>query len=175
MFTRAAYFYLFLSFLSACGQNPKGALQTVQNPNRTGDSKVVLGTEEADFLVRINALRAQYDLPALQVDPFLQIAARRHSQYMNQNDLLSHREPAPNESSSKRIQSAGGNFDVTGENIACGNESGAKTFEQWFNSIGHLRNMLSVNYRFIGIAREGSEADRALRSCPYFWTTVFGG
>lgn len=181
MFTPPVRFCLILILLSGCGSNLKSSPQDLSNVKDPGLSSASpsasngLSDEENDFLLRINALRAQYDLPLLQLHPALQVAARKHSQYMNQNDLLSHSEPSPNESSSKRIQNAGGNFDVTGENIACGNDSASKTFDQWFASTGHLRNMLSIHYQYIGIAREGQDGDQKTKNCPYFWTTDFSG
>jgi hypothetical protein len=56
------------------------------------------------------------------------------------------------------------------ENIAAGNETAAKTFEQWKNSPGHNTNMLGEHYRAIGIGRAYDAAS------PYrwYWTTDFG-
>jgi uncharacterized protein YkwD len=168
MFKNVLWVTLIINILTACGPGAQKLLENgSQLPGSNGSpasKSDSLSGPENEFLARINGLRAQYDLPLLQISPALQAAARNHSEYMNSNGFLSHSEPSPNLSSGDRIRNAGGDFDVTGENIAYGSDSAERTYLQWFNSTGHLHNMLSVNYQYIGIARAG-----------LYWTTDFGG
>ena len=175
MYQKAVSFGLIAMFLTACGPGFKTLVENQNLPVSDVEKAALLNAPEAEFLSRVNALRAEYDLPLLEIHPVLQGAARRHSAYMNGLDLLTHSQPSPNQSSSARILNAGGHFEVTGENIACGNASAEAVFNQWFNSTAHLRNMISVNYRYIGIAREGSSAEAKYQNCPYYWTTDFAG
>jgi uncharacterized protein YkwD len=130
----------------------------------TGSVLATLSEEELNFLVQINALRAQNGDAPLAVDPILQQTARAHSIYMANLDFLTHDEPDPNLTSWDRIHNAGGDFNLTGENIACGNTDAAATYLQWLNSPEHLENMLLPTFQFIGIAVSGD-----------YWTTDFSG
>ncbi len=162
--------------LMACSSSQSGDLAANGVTGRAPASQVQrLSSDEQVFLVKINQLRAQNGLAELALDPVLQKSSAAHSEYMNSIDYLTHDEPPPNLASWDRIANAGGDFNYTGENIACGNASGDKTFTQWYNSPGHLANMLSPNFKYIGIARAGSDAEALSKNCPYFWTTDFGG
>ena len=136
---------------------------------------VTLSTEEATFFTLINQLRQSKGVAPLQLSPILQKTAASHSAYMDAGDSLDHSEPAPNTNSWDRIANAGGNFNTSGENIACGNESGEGTYQQWVNSPGHYANMIDSGYQYIGIARAGTPASEANHGCPYYWTTDFAG
>ena len=136
----------------------------------------VLDTEEADFITRLNTLRQISGLKPLALDPSLEKAARFHTQYLVQLGDLTHTETDPAQLNSwDRIASAGGHFLAAGENIARGNASGLKTFNQWLHSPGHLENMLSERYQYIGIARLASKPLEGSTRPDYFWTTDFGG
>lgn len=54
------------------------------------------------------------------------------------------------------------------ENIAAGNRSAAATFEQWRNSDGHCRNMMTQSANEIGIGHAGGG------SFGSYWTQTFG-
>jgi len=157
---------LFSGFLlSGCGGNP---FALPFDPNKLpaiSPEGNVFSSEEAVFLPLINNLRAQNGLAPLSIDPGLQSAAVAHSAEMDSTDTLAH-------ASSSAYT---GSFSASGENIACGNESAADTFQQWKNSPGHLANMLSANYQFIGIGRAGTDAEVSEKNCPWYWTTDFGG
>ena len=138
-------------------------------------TQVVLSAEENNFFVLINQLRVQRGVKPLQLSAVLQQTAAEHSAYMDAADDLGHTEPAPNSSSGDRITNAGGDFDSTGENVACGNSTAQGTYTQWVNSSGHLANMIDGDYTSIGISRAGTTSSEANHDCPYYWTTDFGG
>ena len=165
-------FGMFLVIASGCGTGVDPHLNAGVSPLPNGKN---LTAVELNFLGLINQLRAENSLSPLEVDSHVQASAELHSAYMNQLDQLSHVEPSPQFSSDDRIKSTGGDFLMTGENIACGNADAQSTFNQWVNSSGHLANMLSPHYQYIGIARAGSEADVSQKNCPWYWTTDFAG
>ena len=68
------------------------------------------------------------------------------------------------------IDEAGYGGSATGENIAAGNSTAEATFDQWVNSDGHCRNMMSSNSDEIGIGYARVEGS------PYghYWVQNFG-
>jgi uncharacterized protein YkwD len=132
--------------------------------NNKTTSVTNLTADESEFLNLINALRSESGFKPLLEDTSLQVASDNHTTYMVVNAILTHDEPAPNLSSGDRIANSGGNFSYSGENIAVGAIDAASVFEMWSGSPGHLANMLSPNYEFIGITSKGG-----------YWTTDFGG
>jgi uncharacterized protein YkwD len=127
--------------------------------------------EESRFAEIFNRFRAELKLPELQENQPLENAARGHSEWMAGIDFLSHFGPIHRLTPYQRIRLQGyGNYTFAGENIACGNESGLKTFLQLANSPHHLKNMIHPHYHEMGIARSGTGLER----CPYYWTHDFG-
>ena len=62
-------------------------------------------------------------------------------------------------------------YSTVGENIAAGNASASKTFNQWKSSPDHDKNMRDKNFAEIGIGR----ADKNDSKYGWYWTTTFGG
>jgi uncharacterized protein YkwD len=126
--------------------------------------------EELVFLELINAYRADNGLGALLISRTLGAAAEHHSQDMARYNYFSHT-LANGRSWSTNIRSHGYDRSAAiAENIAAGYRTAAKTFEQWRNSSGHNRNMLSSRYTAIGIGRASKRGTRY----TYYWTTTFG-
>ena len=153
-------------FLSGCGNNDPFALNL--DPNKLtpiNPAANVATSDDAAFLVLINELRVQNGVGTLTINSSLQSAATAHSAEMDSTDTLAHANASAYDAP----------FNASGENIACGNKSAVDTFNQWKNSPGHLANMLSPNYQFIGIARAGTDAEVSQKNCPWYWTTDFGG
>jgi uncharacterized protein YkwD len=128
-----------------------------------------LDTEEAEFLSRIDAYRAQNNLPPLALSAALTRTAAWLSGDMATKGYFSHTDSLGRDLT-ERLRAFGvmGNT-AWGENIAGGNASAAATFEQFRNSPEHNDNMLRREYKTIGIAR-------AQGGPPYrwYWTTDFG-
>lgn len=133
--------------------------------------------EESRFLQLLNGFRSQLGLAPVQVDPRLQAAAKKHSNWMALQDVLlnrsalSHYGPTPTTEFSERIHAEGYlRYSLIGENVACGNGDPDETFKQFAFSGPHLQNMMNPRYRQIGIARAGTGSEK----CPFYWTTNFG-
>lgn len=130
-----------------------------------------------DFLYRINRTRAagcscgkQYMPPAapLSWNTNLEAAAMGHAQDMNNRSYFSHTSK-DGRTSQERIIAAGYNFNgyrsfAVGENIAFGQTSIDEVTEGWFKSEGHCHNLMSREFKEIGIARAG-----------LYWVQDFGG
>jgi uncharacterized protein YkwD len=124
-----------------------------------------LTVDEMSIFLQINTLRNSLGIPPLVLENSLELAAISHSEAMNSADSLAH---AGSDSYST-------GFETSGENIACGNSSADATFQQWFHSQGHYANMTNPQFRYIGIARAGTQADADSKNCSFYWTTDFGG
>ncbi|RJQ42870.1 MAG: CAP domain-containing protein [Gaiellales bacterium] len=127
--------------------------------------------EELEFLTLINNYRAQNGLPALTLSTSLSNAAEGHSYDMAVRNYFSHTSQ-DGRSPWDRIRAAGYGYNTwLGENIAAGYSTAATAFEAWRNSPGHNANMLSGNFRAIGIGRYY----QAGSTYGWYWTTDFGG
>ena len=127
------------------------------------------GAEEADFLARINAYRAQNNVPPLAISAALTRTAVWLSGDMAAKGYFSHTDSLGRDLT-ERLRAFGvtGNT-FWGENIAGGNASAAETFAQFAASPEHNANMLRPEFTTIGIGR-------AHGGPPYewYWTTDFG-
>lgn len=91
----------------------------------------------------------------------LELAAARHSKDMADRKYFSHNTPAGT-TPSQRITAAGYNYNWWGENIASGPQSEADVVKGWLNSPGHCKNLMSPNFREMGVGRTAN-----------LWTQVF--
>lgn len=104
-------------------------------------SKESLAVNERIIYELTNSFRAYNGVAALGFSEKLSDVARDHSEEMAKNNYFSHTSLAGLEPSD-RISLAGIRWQSCGENIAAGNSTALKTFEQWVNSLGHRKNML---------------------------------
>lgn len=131
--------------------------------------------EEQRFLELINGYRQANGLAPLYLSETLSRASYRHSEDMGAFGFFSHATQASHyyAAGSGHVQRIvqEGYFSGTysAENIAYGYHSADTVFEAWRLSPGHNVNMLSPNYRAIGIGLAYSST-----GVPY-WTTNFGG
>jgi hypothetical protein len=135
-------------------------------PAPSGDQP---GTEEADFLARINAYRAENNFPPLAISAGLTRTATWLSGDMAAKGYFSHTDSLGRDLTERlRAFGVAGNT-IWGENIAGGNASAAETFAQFAASPEHNANMLRPEFTTIGIGR-------AHGGPPYewYWTTDFG-
>ena len=96
---------------------------------------------EAEFVARVNALRATKGLGPLAVDNQLTSVARAWSAKMAQDGALSHNPNLPNQVS---------NWRLVGENVGVGPT--VAVIEQAFeNSPAHYANLVKGEYQFIGV------------------------
>lgn len=101
-------------------------------------------------------------VPQLEWNDQLQNAAERHSRDMNANRYFNHISPA-GKGPGDRIEEAGYRWKAYGENIGLGYRSEQEVVEGWLQSPGHCRNIMSKDYREMGVGRSGN-----------YWTQTFG-
>ena len=119
-------------------------------------------TNEIQTLFNLhNAHRQTIGLHTLAFNVSLLSAANKHSNWMYQNNKLSHYEN--NQNPGDRIRAEGYVYISYGENIAFGYLTAAKVFEGWLNSSGHRANIENSGFRDIGLGMAGT-----------YWTVVFG-
>jgi len=129
---------LFLAFLVL-------AAQTKEAP------ELSLEQLEEKLFFLVNNERSSRGLPELRFDPLLRAMARAHSQKMIQENKLGHDFPGYNTLANRAAQ-AGLHFSVIGENVASGDTFIMRFFhEQLMSSPGHRENILSANFRQLGI------------------------
>lgn len=151
--------------------NPTPSTLPPSDGGRSLTGTAVLDVEELRFLDLLNQHRTANGVPALTVSVALTNASDWMSSDMASKNYFSHTD-LQGRSSFTRMKDFGYTLSSwTGENIACGNETAAATFLQWKNSSGHNANMLSTNYRVVGIGRAYSAQSRY----RWYWTTDFGG
>ncbi|EOI01850.1 hypothetical protein UAY_01258 [Enterococcus moraviensis ATCC BAA-383] len=128
----------------------------------------IQGTKKFDFAYRVlelmNAERKKNGLSALAMDQTLQEAAMERSAEINVD--FSHNRPNGEGFSMilKKYNYATNYY--LGENIAAGYIDPEAVFTGWMNSPGHKGNMLSPNYKTVGI---GSFTQGGIM----FWTQIF--
>lgn len=92
----------------------------------------------------------------------LEKAAYNHSLDMYTNEYFSHVAP-DGSNGGVRITRVGYNWKAFGENIAAGYRSEKEVVDGWLSSPGHCKNIMSTNFKEMGVARVGN-----------YWTQEFG-
>jgi uncharacterized protein YkwD len=147
-------------------------------PVAINNEAVCLNAEEATFLKLINDYRVANGRVALKVSATLNKAAYAHSLDMAQRNYFSHTTLSPlpawqaGPTFSDRMKGMGYTYNVArGENIAAGQPTAQRVFDAWKGSAGHNANMLSANYKVIGIGFVKLSGN----TYTYYWTNDFGG
>jgi uncharacterized protein YkwD len=125
-------------------------------PSAQTVSRARLNAYELDIVHRINAIRASRGRPPLRVSRRLSAAAAFHTSQMGLRGFFEH-EPANGAEFWKRIERfypvlPGRSWSV-GENLVWGSPdlTAAEAVRQWMNSPPHRENMLSREWREIGV------------------------
>ena len=104
----------------------------------------------ADLLrLEVNRVRAEHGLPGVSLSSTLDSAARRHSDEMAGNGVLTHRSP-DGSSMAQRLARVGWRGHAAGENIAVARRAEA-VVRLWLESPPHRAILLSDTYDSIGI------------------------
>lgn len=140
----------------------------------SGAQTTGLDSEEMAFVVLINQHRASNGLGPLKTCVTLNRSAQGHSEDMRDKNYFSH-DGLDGSDMVSRSCDACYSFacplqTAMGENIAAGNATASATFNQWKNSSGHNANMLSANFKVMGIGRATGGGNYGV-----YWTNVFGG
>ena len=119
----------------------------------------------------VNAWRAQNGVtPALVLDEILIAAAETKSADMARTGQLSHEIDGVD--ARENLENHGYPVDTSwwGENLAWGQATAQGAFTWWKNSSGHNANMLSANYRALGLGLATKQGTQY----TYYWTQTFG-
>ena len=92
----------------------------------------------------------------------LEWTALDHSNYMNQNNSLSHT-GSDGSNVTIRATKRGYNWLTISENIARGNHTEQSVIQAWISSGGHCSNIMNPNFKDLGVAKVGN-----------YWTQVLG-
>ena len=90
-------------------------------------------------------------LPPLKHGALLATAAEKHSSNMANRDFLAHCDPDTGTLPWDRMTDVGYVWSRAGENIAAGYTTASAVVDGWMNSSGHRANILSTDFREIGI------------------------
>lgn len=102
-------------------------------------------------LEQANADRAQLGLPALQLDQSLNLAALAKAEDMLANNYFAHVSPE-GVKPWYWFKALGYEYSYAGENLAVGYEDAADLERSWMASPKHRENLLSPQYRDMGVA-----------------------
>ncbi len=133
---------------------------------------------------------ANGQLPPLKAVDLLHNSSQTHSDNMANRNFFAHCDLDTGDSPWDRMIDAGYNYNWAGENIAAGYGTPTEVMNGWMGSSGHRANILSSNFRELGVgyAYQGSDqgnvrgdsngdcaADQFNRG-PYYryWTQNFG-
>ncbi|MCB0733978.1 MAG: CAP domain-containing protein [Flavobacteriales bacterium] len=126
----------------------------------SGNEKAIgsFESEEWKLLEIINKARIEKGLDPLKMQPDLVRAARYHAVDMATQDYFSHNsydrvgeELREIGTTFPRIRTFYNETFVNSENLAAGSSDPEGTYDQWFNSPGHNRNMFNKSSKFVGL------------------------
>lgn len=132
---------------------------------------------EREVVALINAHRAEGarcggrrfgPVPALSAEPRLTCAARGHSREMARSGFFDHHD-LQGRSPSDRIEATGYRAMATGENISAGQATARDVVAGWMSSPGHCANIMSPNFREVGVGHHPSSD-----AFGHYWTQKFG-
>lgn len=119
-------------------------------------------TFEEQILERVNQERqANGALPPLKGQTQLAAAAELHSTNMGTRNFFSHCDPDLMTMPGQRVTAAGYVWNSVGENAAAGQTTPQQVMAAWMGSAGHRSNILSTNFREIGVGYFLDAADAA--------------
>jgi uncharacterized protein YkwD len=130
---------------------------------------------QEDMLQRVNKIRIENGVPALQTCKTLQLAAQRYSDYMATENFLSHT-GKDGSSVGDRLMKAGFLWknskspSYIGENIAAGQKTVQEVVKSWTKSRSHFKNMISKNFTHAGFGMSKSTKS----SYGIYWVQNFG-
>ena len=122
----------------------------------------VTGEKGRENVCRLsNVERQKQGRTPLILDSRLSRVAQAHADDMYRRKYFSHRSPEGRDMGD-RLDRANVSYGTAGENIAWGQKTETDVTRAWMHSSGHRRNILSRNYKKIGIGRTGN-----------YWVQVF--
>ncbi|WP_010273504.1 stalk domain-containing protein [Paenibacillus senegalensis] len=129
-----------------------------------GDSKQ-LSAPELDVFFLTNELRAKHSAPKpLGLHVELSKVAREKSKDMNDHQYFSHTSPTYG-TPFEMMESFGFYYKAAGENLAMGYPTAARAIQGWEESPGHLDNILSNSFEYVGVGYYNGDST--------YWTQHF--
>ncbi|MDQ1348624.1 MAG: hypothetical protein QG573_1999 [Acidobacteriota bacterium] len=121
---------------------------------------------QEEIAERVNAERAACrsagcPLAPLKLLPQLSAVADAHSRAMAYDDFFSHCNIATGRGTWERLRHAGYGYSSAGENLASGGSTPAAAMAQWMRSPEHRANILSADYRELGVGYYRQDDDLA--------------
>jgi hypothetical protein len=108
-----------------------------------------------DYAVQVNLIRLQYHLPPLKLNAQLCEAAQAYAETLAQAGAIAHID-AQGRRADYRVSEAGYFYHCLGENLAAGQPTWERALQAWLNSPNHRANLLTPDYRELGIGFAGS-------------------
>ncbi|MGO4888062.1 CAP domain-containing protein [Anaerobacillus sp. MEB173] len=142
----------------APAQEPKQ--EQAKQPQQSAEG---ISSIEQKVIELTNAERRKAGLSNLQADAALSNVAREKSRDMQANNYFSHTSPTYG-SPFDMIRDAGVSYNAAAENIAMGQSTAEQVVQEWMNSEGHRRNILSGEYTHIGVGYNEK---------GHYWTQMF--
>ncbi|WP_220392827.1 CAP domain-containing protein [Chitinophaga lutea] len=171
MFTKLIRFIPFACLLLAVACTKDTVVVPRPEPEEPGTVVVVENNVNKELLLQlVNDVRskgcncgstAMPPVQPLSWNILLELAAAKHSKDMVERKYFSHSSPEGT-SPQQRIKAAGYSYSWSGENIASGFSKEADVINGWLKSEGHCKNIMSGNYKEMGVGRANS-----------VWTQVF--
>ncbi|MFN2471341.1 MAG: CAP domain-containing protein [Gaiellaceae bacterium] len=134
------------------------AWRTASRPSvGQGQAAATAGSYDAQLVDALNDVRDRYGLPALRVSERLEAAAELHSRNMGRIGFFAH-ESADGSPFWKRVERFYGphsaDYWAVGENLIYGSPSLSveEAVQGWMNSPGHRANVVSRDWREIGLS-----------------------
>ena len=145
-----------LAALALSAPSPAAAASPCKTWGKTAPDKLRNGQARKAVLCLVNKQRHQAGLPALDRNKKLQKAAQRHNDRMDGTGCFSHECPGEAPLGSRLDEYLAGGLSAwgIGENVAWGaGELGTpeSIVKAWMNSPGHRANILSHDWREIGV------------------------
>ncbi|MBW4670298.1 MAG: CAP domain-containing protein [Cyanomargarita calcarea GSE-NOS-MK-12-04C] len=130
-----------------------------------------------EFINRVveltNVERQRAGLPPLKFNGRLAVAAQKHSVDMAMRDFFNHK-GEDGSSPFDRIKATGYRYSRAAENISAGNSTPEDSVKGWMNSQGHRKNILTPDYKEIGVGYYFLGNDTGDVNYKHYWTQVFG-
>ena len=173
--------------LSTFPPEPVSATASV-SPSAVGSCPTPSFEEQVVEIVNQERL-ANGALAPLKQETLLDNSSETHSANMANRDFFAHCDPDTDTLPWDRMQAAGYSYNAAAENIAAGYSTPASVMAGWMNSSGHRANILSTNYRELGVGYffQSSDAsnvrtdangdctpDGTTGALRHYWTQNFG-
>lgn len=133
--------------------------------------------QAAIVLARVNEVRAENGCGPLRLSEQLMQAAQRQSVSMSEKNYVYHYTD-DGIRLKDRVHATGYVYTLLGENVAAGQKTADKVFEEWMTSPGHRANILNCGYEEMGVGYVHDAQDQPVGEAhvPYYfyWTQVFG-